>query len=267
MKPMFHEEISRLFKNKRWLIVGILALLVFLMGSYLSQKAINDANIIEEPLQHFLTILYYSQFHLITPLIATVLYSDAAMIDHETGFSRFIYQRIKKQHYQNGKFIAVGLAGGLSLSFSTLLIAFMSFLFVFSRCNFSFENCSFVSGSFFAGPFSALLYSSKPFYFIYLLICGFLYGACFSWVGLAVSIALQNRFAAIASPIAGFWVWSFLVERSNHLPASADPLQGLTPWNSVDNVITIQTQLVQIFGMMALAYLLYKLALTRRIFS
>lgn len=265
MKGIIKEELDRAFRNPRFFIVVILALVSFVIGSYrLSVNMISPSDTMN-PVNRLIANLYYGEFGFMAALLATLPFADSFLMDIDQGYLRMIVQRVSYRRYLWAKIMAVALTGGLSLVLAELVI----FLCGINR----FSNWAAITGAsggaFYLGvPQGSLggLYAIDPLlYLLYLLASAFGFGAVYALLGLAISAAIHNRYVVLAAPLVFVQVFNFLEARALHLTPALNPLNSLMPFsaNFYEGNFTLGAQLIQ-FGVVLVISIISFLILTRK---
>ena len=244
MKRIINEELDRAFRNPRFIIIFIIALASFMIGSYRLPvpPGLN-------PVNRLLASLYFGNFSFLAALLATLPFADSFLDDLNQGFLRMIVQRTSYRKYIWAKLLSVALAGGVSLLLAELVI----FLCGINRLSDWTTMIGSFQGSFYLGQPQGLLgglYSVNPLlYLAYLLVSAFGFGAVYALLGLAISAVIHNRYVVLAAPLVLVQVFSFLEERALHLTPALNPLNSLLPFNAnrYEGTFSLGAQLVQ-FG-------------------
>ncbi|NMB88165.1 MAG: hypothetical protein GYA17_07380 [Chloroflexi bacterium] len=153
-------------------------------------------------------------FPYILPLAAALPFADSLVVDQSEGFLPYLVMRSKYRHYLSAKFVVNGLVGAL-----VLLVPLLG-LYLFSNLaaprniypiNVWQPN---ISGR----PYGVLmaLFQSNPDGFIVLVsLLAASIGALYSNLGLAISLALPNRYLAWGAPCAVYLFADFVAQRTH----------------------------------------------------
>ena len=265
MKKILNEELDRAFHNRRFFIILILALVIFIIGTYRSPVPAFSQDVRVHPVNRLMLNLYYGEFGFLAALLATLPFTDSFQEDYNQGFLRLIVQRVSFHKYLKAKVLIVALTGGISLLL-TVLIVFLAGLS--SPVNWNIISGS-TSSSFLLdipqGPLG-FLYTLNPFlYLLYLLVSVFGFGAGCALLGLAISTFIRNRYVILAAPLVFVQVLSFLEQRALHLTPALNPLYSLLPFTaySYEGNFALGSQLAQ-FGFVMVISLFGFLFLTQK---
>ncbi len=145
--------------------------------------------------------LHDGYISLLAPVIATIPFAQSYAIERNSGFSRFVMQRLSLARYQTAKLVSNALAGGL-----VLVIPLVSALiWVTAKYPMTVPD---PNGN---PPFFQNLDPPDPLVHMGLLIgLGFLFGATYATVGLATSVLFRNPYYANVIPFAIYIVFGFL---------------------------------------------------------
>jgi hypothetical protein len=252
MKGIFHEELYRAFHNRRlWIVLAITAASLAI-GVY-RQSAIFAA-VAMHPVNLWMDISFYTPFSLFAALLATLPFADSFLDDRSHGFLRYIALRVSYRKYLTAKALAVGLAGGVCVCFSVVLM--FGLLVIIGPVNFSAQG--YISNSTLASatPWGPLgwLYNLNPYgYLAFLLASAFVFGWVYAWLGLAVSAVINNRYVALAAPLIFFQGLTYLEERANHIFPAWNPSYALFPFEAYEK-FTLGQMAAQ-YGLLLLAAL------------
>ncbi|MDH7579153.1 MAG: hypothetical protein QHH75_15380 [Bacillota bacterium] len=128
---------------------------------------------------------------LLAPVIATIPFANSYASERNSGFSKFIMQRLPVSSYKAAKLISNALAGGLVLAIP-LTGAFLWFTIKYPIVPKPYT----ISGAF------GELFTTNPIAYMWILIgLSFLFGATFATIGLAFSVLFSNQFFANILPL------------------------------------------------------------------
>lgn len=262
MKRILSEELERVFRNPRFLIIAALALACYVIGDYRAPMPTLSPDTSLHPVNRLMLNLQYGEFAFLAALLATLPFADSFLTDRDQGFLRLIALRTPYRRYLAAKVLAVALAGGFGLLLS-LLIIFLAGLGAPKDWDATvYSATSTLNNGVPWGPFG-WLYTLNPFYYLlYLLASAFGFGAVYALMGLAVSTVVSNRYVVLAAPLAFVQVLGFLEARSLRLTTVFNPLYSLLPFDANESFLPAG-QLIQ-FGLMSGVSLLLVLILARR---
>lgn len=264
MKGILKEELNRAFRNPRFLIVIVLALAIFGIGTYRSPFLFGGQAM--HPVNRLLLNLYYGDFGFLAPLLATLPFADSFLDDLNQGFLRQIVQRVPYRKYKTAKIIAVVLTGGFSLVLAVLLV------FVAGLAGATdWESTAYFSGYVNPltepwGPLGGMYPANPIFYLFYVLASAFGFGAVQALMGLAFSTIIQNRYVVLAMPLVIVQILDFLQTRALHVTSALNLLNGLLPFDASSYLspdYTLGTQLAQ-FGVVFAVSVVVFLVLARK---
>lgn len=112
MKRILSEELLRAFRNPRFIIIILLALASFVIGSYRSPLPTFSPDTVPHPVNRLILNLNYGEFGFLAALLATLPFADSFLTDRDQGFLRLIVMRTPYARYLTAKFLTVALSGG-----------------------------------------------------------------------------------------------------------------------------------------------------------
>lgn len=157
-----------------------------------------------------------SGFDLFAPILAVLPASTLFCEDYNSGYIKSILNRVEKKRYVQETIICSTIAGGLAIFFPSLIASI--FYIINGKANTP-EN----SGINYFTVFDETVYSKLQFVWggmmmvILLLILAFMFGAIWSNVGLCISIFIPNRYIALASPFALYFITHLVFYRIGFL--------------------------------------------------
>ena len=258
MKRIISVELSLAFRNSRFLLAVIFAVILFIVGAYRDPFAFGQRPTLH-PVGWYLLNINFSEFKLFAPLFAALPFADSFLSDWSQGFQRFIVQRTRYRSYLTAKILAVAVSGGLALVLIELVIFAGGFTRPFDWAGSAWHSLSPNTVSAPNGPFGAILNSSPIAYFLFQLGSAGCFGACMALVGLAISTIIHNRYVALAFPLVLSQLLAFLVQRTVHIPQFFDLLLGLFPQDAIPAIgeYTFSHQLLQYLVIGGLATLTF----------
>lgn len=257
MKKMIGIELKRALCNKRYWLMPLAGLFLALIGVYRNPYGFKGGPVLH-PLGWFLLILPFTELAIFAPLLAGFPYSDSFLGDWSHGFLRFVALRTKYQNYLTGKLVATAISGGLSIVIVEAIIFLVGLIKPFNLTGRSWFSLSVYSTDYPNGPFGELALGQPWLYFVFILLCGFLFGACMALMGLAASTLIRNRFVSLALPVVFAQLLNFLEPRINHLPEAFNPLLGLFPFSAtLEGGISPLTLLLQYLIIASLSALIF----------
>lgn len=258
MKRVISVELSLAFRNSRFLLTAIFAIILSIVGAYRNPFAFGQRPALH-PVGWYLLNINFSEFELFAPLLAALPFADSFLSDWSQGFQRFIVQRTRYRNYLTAKMLAVMISGGLALVLIELIVFAGGFTRPFDWTGSAWHSLSPNTPSAPNGSFGAVLNSCPIAYFLFQLASAGCFGACMALVGLAVSTIIHNRYVALAFPLVLSQLLAFLVQRTIHIPQFFDPLLGLFPQEVTPAVdeYTFAHQLLQYLVIGALATLTF----------
>ncbi|HZW03932.1 MAG TPA: hypothetical protein VFF68_08390 [Anaerolineaceae bacterium] len=213
MKRMLREEFDRAVHNPRLWLALVLSLISLAYGVIrIHSRAWVPAGYSFADLWYFAYVGGY--FPYVLPLAAALPFADSLVVDHSEGFLAYLVMRSKYRHYLSAKFIANGLIGALILLVPLLGLYLLSNLAA-PRAIYPINAWQpNISGR----PYGVLmpLFQAHPDGFIVLVsLLAALIGALYSNLGLAVSLALPNRYLAWGAPCAVYLLADFVAQRTH----------------------------------------------------
>ncbi len=213
MARILREEFDRAIHNPRIWLALLLSLIFFAYG--LSRAYQSDW----VPLGFSFADLWYfvycgSYFPYLLPLVAALPFANSFVVDQTEGFLRYLVMRSQYRQYVAAKFIVNALVGAL--------VVLLPLLGLFLFANLAAPRAAYpinvwqpnISGR----PYGLLmpLFQSSPDGFILLVsLLAALVGALYSNLGLAVSLALPNRYLAWGVPCAVYLLSDFVAQRTH----------------------------------------------------
>lgn len=251
MIRMLREEFDRAVYNPRLWLAMLLAMAFLTYGVIrIHSRAWVPAGYSFADLWYFAYVGGY--FPYVLPLAAALPFADSLVIDHSEGFLPYLVMRSKYRHYLSAKFVVNGLIGAL-----ILLVPLLG-LYLFS--NFAAPRALYpinawqpnISGR----PYGVLmpLFQSNPDGFIVLVsLLAASVGALYSNLGLAVSLALPNRYLAWGAPCAVYLLADFVAQRTHLFGPQWSPIAAAAGSVYIINE-TIQSFFLNPLGVLGLTF-------------
>lgn len=157
-----------------------------------------------------------SGFDLFAPILAVLPATTLFCDDYNSGYVKYILNRVEKKQYIRETIICSSIAGGLAIFLPSLITSI--FYIVNGKPNTP-EN----AGINYFTVFDETVYSQLQFVWegmllvILLLILAFLFGAIWSNVGLCISTFIPNRYVALAAPFALYFIMHLVFYRIGFL--------------------------------------------------
>ncbi len=265
MKRILSEELLRAFRNPRFIIVILFALVSFAIGNYRSPLLTFSPNLIIHPVNRLLLNLNYGGFGFLAALLAALPFADSFLTDRDQGFLRMIVLRTSYRRYLIAKILAVALAGGASLLLSVMIVFLLGLTSPADWSTTIITSGDSGGSGLPTGPLSNLYVLNPLIYLIYLLLSAFGFGAMCALLGLAASSVIHNRYVALAAPLVFVQLFSFIEERSLRLTPAFNPLNSLLPFtvSEYSGNFTLGAQMAQ-FAILVLLALLCFFALANK---
>ncbi len=218
---IYRIEFRRAFRNRRFWIVFLLALVSFGVGRIRIPRfdEFGDPN----AFNLWMLILDFGFFQYVAPLLATLPYADSLLTDRRQGYLNLVSLRCPFRRYLGVKVAANACAGAAALALPVLLL----FLFLYLAA--PLKGTSLANVGYPIDPLN-FLYRQPLLYFVYLITLVSLFGAVYATLGLAISTVIYNPHVVLMAPFVFFCVASYLVERSIHLAVVGRPVIAMLPY-------------------------------------
>lgn len=258
---MMREELRRAFWNYGFLIAVGFGVLAFAQGlsDYLSPKLTEEVVLQLPPFwNNSYEAFIWAQlgvFGLIAPLMAALPFSDSYLIDKTSGFLRSLLSRMSYKKYLLTKYFSTALSGGFALALP-MVVFFIFTNVAFQRgLNTNIYEQRVITTPEALGPFGVLYQHNPDLYILLLIGLGFVFGAVYAIMGLALSVFVNNRYVVLATPFVLYMLAHFLLSVIG-MPLWS-PLSALVPhWLIGIKWIHIGTSLGGIFLVSSLTFFL-----------
>jgi len=149
-------------------------------------------------------------FALIVPLLAVIPFADSYVLDRTQGYLRHILVRCSYKRYLASKFLVNLLAGGFAVALPILFL-FIFTNIIYPRGLLPIEQSRAVVGGIPDGPLGFLYRTAPDLYILFLIALGFIFGATYATLGLAISFVAPNRYVVLATPFLLYHVANFVL--------------------------------------------------------
>lgn len=214
---MFINELKRAFKNKKFLIIILLGVLVHLISGFdqikdyiffdysvpdLRSPAAQEAakKMVSNALNFYGVWFETLRFYLLAmPVLAALAYSTSYLEDIKYSMVKYIDIRIEHKKYIFSKLLVNGVVGGACVAIPTII----STLIV--RVLFGGSINDFFAKGIYGGVFANLLVNSFLIYALLHFFIEFMFGFAYANIALAISTITKNKVAVLLSPVL-FWI-------------------------------------------------------------
>lgn len=207
---MLREELYRAIHNRSFLLALVLGIVALWYGFISSNPWPPPKYLLlgEHPLENNAYDTWLFAFSgpwgLIAPLIAVLPFADSLVVDRTQGYLRHVLVRNSHRRYLLAKFLANLLAGGLAIALPMLL------LFVFTSLQYPrglppLDHAR----TFVSGPLAHIYRIAPDLYVLFRVGLGFLFGAIYATLGLAISFLVKNRYLVLATPFLLYTIANF----------------------------------------------------------
>lgn len=252
MSGILRMELDRAFRNRRFLLVCLLAMACFVYGFYDAGRSLPGLQtgagdwLSQNAFELWLYVHFRSFYLYLAPVAAALPFVDSLWVDRSQGFLRFILARTTYRRYLAAKTL-VNLAAGAAAVGGPLLLLF-AYTSMTASCVLPTRSLMFTTwGGQDGSPLGVLagLYARQPAaYILFLVALAALFGAVYATLGLAVSSLIHNRYAALSAPFIVFVVSAFTADRARHLGSHWSPAAILIPYNTAQaTALTLLAQL------------------------
>lgn len=253
MSSLLRTEFQRAFKNQRLWLIPFLAL-ASLWAGYRQFPLDSFFEGASKNVYRLWTLWYaFAFYNYLAPLLAAIPYSDSLIIDRRHGFLKNILTRCSMRRYLAARILANAAVGALSVSIPAVLM--LVYCYSIMPAEGPIMTVGEMPHVFPNMPMGVLgyLYLQQPFlYLAFLVLLALIFGAVYATFGLAVSVWVNNPYAAIATPFAFLVVIGYLTERSLHLAVIGQPAGALLPFRYGVNAFQIGLQ----YAFLALAFII-----------
>lgn len=181
-------------------------------------------------------------FILFVPLLAVLPAADTYVVERTTGYLNAILMRCRYRRYVVARFVANLLAGGLAIALP-LGLMFIANHFFFARGLAPPHQMRLRPD----GPASSLYYDTPSLYILFLIGLGFLVGAVYATLGMAIAFWTANRYVVLATPLVLYHVANFVLGTMG-LAAWTPPITFYPEGANSSTWLTIFGELGFIFG-------------------
>lgn len=238
---MFRAELYRAFWNRNLLLaIGLgLALLAYWLTPYCPLGPLpGDAPFVCNAYDGFIWALE-GPIGLVVPLLAVLPFADSLCLDRQSGYLRNIFSRCSYHRYLGVKCLVNLAAGGIALTVP-LLALFIATNLLFPRGIMPADQSRIIPGGYPSGPFSTWYRSMPDLYILSRIGLGFVFGATYATVGLALALFINNRYIVLATPFVAYMLANFVLTALGLMEWS--PPFTLTP------EIVLTTSALTVFG-------------------
>ncbi|WP_026883208.1 hypothetical protein [Clostridium akagii] len=222
---MIKSQLKKAILSKKFLIIIFIGILIHILGGYNEiHKYLffdySSADIQTPQLQAksrlmvknglnmysvwFDSLLLYTPF---MPIMAALPFSLSYLDDVKNGMIKYIDVRINHKKYLVAKLLTNGLAGGIAVSFPTIILTIIVKIFFGGSID------TFWAKGIYGGFFSKLLIYNFNLYVIVHIFIEFMFGFAYAGIALAVSSFIKNTIAVMISPFL-FWIGGDLILQS-----------------------------------------------------
>jgi hypothetical protein len=231
---MFQEETKRAVWNIGFLVAVAIGILAFFQGlsDYVAGPLMTAEYISRLPAfyNNCYDAFIWAQrglIGLIAPLIAVLPFSDSYLLDRSSGFLRSLLSRVSYKRYLFTKYCAAALSGGIALELPMILFFLVTNIAFPRGLNSNVLEQRILSSPAALGPFGNLYQSNPDLYIFSLIGLGFLFGAVYAILGLAISVFVENRYVVLATPFVLYIIAHYLLSLFN-VPAWS-PVSAFVP--------------------------------------
>ncbi len=217
MTGILGEEFSRAFVNKRFWMVGVLAVLSFAYG--LGHTLQFQEDFPGDALSLWQAILVRGCYGFFAALMAGLPYADALLADRRHHYLAQILLRCRYHSYVWARILANLCAGAVAVAVPMLLLLLGCLLVLPLDVAFLQEipyGVSAALGSDVIEP-GAFLLPSLSGYVALSLGLGLAFGAGYASLGLAASLLVRSPFAALGAPFVVYSAGYYIIPTSAHL--------------------------------------------------
>ena len=208
---MLRAELYRAFWNRSFLLALVLGILLLGYGlfEYSEGTDIPGAN-------PFLCSAYDAVIWaqagpvvLLVPLLAVLPFADSYALDRTQGYLRHVLVHSSYRRYFFAKFVANLLAGGLAVALPLLLLfACTNLIYLWGLLPIDQAR---IGGAYLHGPLGSLYRIAPDLYILFRVGVGFIFGATYATLGLAISSFVNNRYIVLATPFLLYHIANFVL--------------------------------------------------------
>lgn len=147
---------------------------------------------------------------LLVPLVATLPFADSFALDRVQNYLSYVLVRSSLRRYFISKFLTNLLVGGLAVALP-LLILFIITSITYPRGLLPIAESRAVVGGYPDGPMSHLYRLAPDWYILFLVAIGFIFGAVYATLSLAISLITTNRYIILATPFLLYHLANFVL--------------------------------------------------------
>ena len=249
---IWREELRRATTPKRlFALLFLVAIILFAGWSAIQRRVPFDRSFID----NWYGIYVDSYYPQLIALLAAFPFSDSLVIDRKQGYLNQLIARVPFRKLMSAKVCINAIIGGLAASLPLGGLYLITTFFTKAPLNHPSVDQMALR------PSHGLLrdfYMSSPDGFIVAVIAMvFLMGAVFATLGLASSLAINNRLIAIGAPLVLFNALQFFAERTRLVPNFLTPLRSLLARSMADTeLITTASEIPSLFILPFLVLLL-----------
>lgn len=142
---------------------------------------------------------YYALFYLLIPVFAAFPFGWSYCVELKKGYVKNIVTRIDKKKYFFAKYIAVFVAGGLTVLIPLVVNFVTVACFVPATVpSVLYDTYTYVSG---ADMWASLFYTHPLVYSVLYMLISFIFGGLIAAISLAVTFFARNRIAVLLIPL------------------------------------------------------------------
>lgn len=208
---MLRAELYRAFWNRSFLLALVLGILLLGYGlfEYSEGPDIPGANPFLCNAYDAVIWAQRGPVALLVPLLAVLPFADSYVLDRTCGYLRHVLVRSSHRRYLFAKFVVNLLAGGLAIALSLILL-FACTNLIYPRGLLPIDQAR-IGGAYPHGPLGPLYRIAPDLYILFLVGVGFIFGATYATLGLAISTIVSNRYIVLATPFLLYHVANFVL--------------------------------------------------------
>ena len=218
----FSQELRRAFLSRGMFISLGISIVIISLGAYFIRDYPEEMSFIDQ----WYSIYTESFFIQMLPLIAALPFADSLSSDRKQGYFDRAVMRGRYKPLLWSKVVANALAGGTAGALPLAGLYLLTSLTNPKPINH--PALDLIFGRPYESEFLANLYRTSPDLFILIvLLAVFIMGALFASLGMAVTLAMNNRFAALSFPFLLASTLQYLANDSRLLPWFLAPSESL----------------------------------------
>lgn len=196
MKSYLKCEFKRTVLSINTLIAFIITLLLlfftFLDRINFPQWSISDSKHMSDGIYLFL-MSREGYLCVLAPLLAAIVFSDAYLLDKESGFLKHLYLKISRKRYIFVKILVNGAVSGLILVLaSSIMLGILVSIFGVKDMHQLYTIDSMM--------FNGIYFKSRFLYAIFLILMSFVFNITFATLALGISPWIKNRYLTFLAP-------------------------------------------------------------------